>query len=379
MRKVLLVTGSRGEYGYIRPILRRLEGDNELSAHVIATNMHLLPEFGASVKEFHADNVPVHERVLMSLAGFTRESMAKSLGVLLLSLVDSIAREKPDFILLAGDRGEQLVGAIAGSYMHVPVCHIQAGELSGNIDGMARHAITKFAHLHFSANADATERLRRMGEEEFRIHQIGAPQLDGLVESATIPRAALIQRYNANHGRPFVLVLQHSVTEEVHQAEEQMRATLEAVRDLKHPAVVIYPNNDAGSSSIQRAIDAVRSPLLHVERNLPRDLFASLLASVDVIVGNSSAGIIEAPSFGLPAVNIGRRQHGRLQGHNVINCAHDKEEIKGALRRALRKGFRESIRGMENPYGDGCSSTRIIDVLKTIPIDDRLLIKRLTY
>lgn len=378
-RKVLVLTGSRGEYGYILPILKRLQGDKDLQAHVVATNMHLLPEFGSSVQEFAKDEVRVDETVLMSLAGYTRESMAKSLGILLQSLVDVFARVKPDWVLLAGDRGEQLAGAIAGGYMQLPLAHIQAGELSGNIDGMARHAITKFAHLHFSSNRDASERLRKMGEQEFRIHEVGAPQLDGLIESVAIPREELRKKYRASGDRPFVIVLQHPVTEEAGQAGAQMQATLETVVELDWDAVVVYPNNDAGSVPVQRAIESVRGPRLHVERNLSRPLYASLLAGADALVGNSSSGILEAPSFKLPAVNLGRRQDGRIQGANVINASHDKAAIKSALQKAVSPAFKASMNGQPNPYGDGRSAERIVRILKETPIDEKLLVKRMSY
>lgn len=377
-RTVLFLTGSRGEYGYILPILRRMRSEPALRPHVVATNMHLLPEFGNTVREFERDEIEVHESILMALAGYTRESMAKSIGVLIQSLVDVMARVRPDWVLLAGDRAEQLAGAVAAGYMQVPIAHVQAGERSGNIDGMARHAITKFAHLHFSSNADASERLRRMGEQEFRIHEVGAPQLDGLVESAAIPRAELRARYGANGDRPLALVLQHPVSEEALSAGEHMRATLEAVVELDWDAVVVYPNNDAGSVPVQRAIEAVRGPRLRVERSVPRPLYASLLAAADVMVGNSSSGILEAPSFGLPAVNLGRRQEGRLQGANVINAAHEKAAIKSALERAAAPAFRARARG-PNPYGDGRSAERIVRLLRETPIEERLLVKRMSY
>lgn len=379
MRKVFFITGSRGEYGYILPLLRRMKRAGGLRPHVLATNMHLLPEFGNSVQEFEKDGLRVDETALMALAGYTRESMAKSLGVLLQSLVDAFSRVKPDFVLLAGDRGEQLMGAVAASYMHLPVAHIQAGELSGNIDGMARHAITKLAHLHFSSNPDATRRLTRMGEQEFRIHEVGAPQLDGLVESRSLSREQVLKRYRVPAGRPLVLVLQHPLTEEAHLAWGQMQATLQAVQSLGCCAVVIYPNNDAGSVPVQRAIEALRNPLVRVERNVPRPVFASLMAAADAMVGNSSSGILEAPSFRLPAVNLGRRQEGRLQGANVINAAHAPAAILSALRRALSGRFRASLKGARNPYGDGRSSERILRVLREIPIDEKLLVKRMAY
>ena len=377
-RTVLFLTGSRGEYGYILPILQRMRKERALKPHVVATNMHLLPEFGGTLKEFSRDGIPVDETLLMSLAGYTRESMAKSLGVLIQSLVDTYMRVRPDWVLLAGDRGEQLAGAIAASYMQIPVAHVQAGELSGNIDGMARHAITKFAHLHFSSNRDATVRLRKMGEQAFRIREVGAPQLDGLVDSANLSVAKARARYGARGDRPFVLVLQHPVTEEATLSGAHMKTTLEAVRDLDWDAVVIYPNNDAGSVPVQRAIEDFRAPRIKVERHVSRPLYASLMAASDAMVGNSSSGVLEAPSFGLPAVNLGRRQEGRLQGRNVINAKHEKSAVQAALRRAVTPAFRKKARG-PNPYGDGRSAERIVRALAETPIDEKLLIKRMTY
>ena len=377
-RTVLFLTGSRGEYGYILPILNRMRSAPSLKPHIVATNMHLLPEFGGTLKEFELDKIEVHETILMSLAGYTRESMAKSLGILIQSFVDVLMRVRPDWVLLAGDRGEQLAGAIAASYMQIPVAHVQAGELSGNIDGMARHAITKFAHLHLSSNPDASERLRRMGEEEFRIQEVGAPQLDGLVESAALPRAEVRARYGASGDRPFVLILQHSVTEDAALSGIHMQTTLEAVQELDWDAVVIYPNNDAGSVPIQRAIEDVRGPRIRVERSVSRPLYASLMAAVDAMVGNSSSGVLEAPSFGLPAVNLGRRQEGRLQGANVINASHEKAAIQAALKRAVDPAFRAKTRG-PNPYGDGRSAERIVRLLTETPIDEKLFVKRMTY
>jgi UDP-hydrolysing UDP-N-acetyl-D-glucosamine 2-epimerase len=379
MRRILFLTGSRGEYGYIRPILKRISKGAELQAYVVATNMHLLPEFGASIDEFKRDNIVVHERPLMALAGYTRESMAKSLGIFQMAVVDILSRENPDFVLLAGDRGEQLMGAIAASHMYIPVAHIQGGELSGNIDGMTRHAITKFAHIHFASNQDAAERLYRMGEEPFRVHVVGAPQLDELMEQLVLSREEVRARFNSEDGKPLLLILQHPVTEQYVLSGEQMRVTLETVAKLGYNAVVIFPNNDAGSIPIQRAIEEVRSPRFHVERNLPRNLFSSLLAGADVIVGNSSAGLLEAPTFELPAVNIGTRQRGRLQGANVINVGHDRDEIAAAIRRAVSPEFRMSLKAKPNPYGDGRSSQRVIKILSETPVDERLLVKRMTY
>lgn len=379
-RKVLIITGSRGEYGYIRPVIRVMQGSASLVPIVLATNMHLLPEFGMSVGAFAEDNLQVDYRSYMTLAGYKSETMVKSLGVFMLSVADILGNKPPDIILLAGDRGEQLVGALAGAHMNIPVAHIQAGELSGNIDGMTRHAITKYAHIHFAANEDASIRLERMGEQLFRIFNVGAPQLDEFLSLDLLTREELCQCYHLNPEKPFLLVAQHSVTEEVLQAYEQMRATLEAVSETGMQAILIFPNSDAGSTSIRKAIDDYRCPNIHIERNVDRVHYASMMRWAAAMVGNSSSGLLEAPSFGLPAVNIGRRQLGRLRGKNVIDVdCHDAVEILNGIRRATNTEYRQSLAGMKNPYGDGKSSERIVRILENIVIDEELIYKKITY
>lgn len=379
MRHVLFLTGSRGEWGYIRPILRLIETDDRLRASLVVTNMHLLPTFGATRREILADGFEIDQEIYMALDGFTGLSMAKSLGVFLSSVTDTLGRLEPDIVLLAGDRGEQLMTAIAAAHMNIPVAHVQAGEVSGNVDGQTRHALARYAHIHFAANDDAAERLFRSGEQEFRIHKVGAPQLDELVSQQPLDAAEVGARFHFDPGEALVLVVQHPVTEQARQAGRQMAATLEAVASLGHQAVLIYPNNDAGSSELMDQIDAVRGPWLHVERSIPRREYATLLRYASVLVGNSSSGVIEAPSFELPVVNIGRRQEGRVQARNVLNVDHDTDAIRAALEQALSDGFRSSLAGLENPYGDGRASERIVRALAEVAIDEELLYKRLIY
>lgn len=379
-RKILFITGSRGEYGYIRPIIKLINKTSDLEYVVVATNMHLLPEFGLSICEFERDGIEVKYRPYMAFGGYTGISMVKSMGAFLMSLSDIVTYENIDMILLAGDRGEQLIGAMVGSHLQIPVAHIQAGEVSGNIDGMTRHAITKYAHLHFAANEDASNRLIRMGEEPFRIKLVGAPQLDELLSLKLLEKQELFSRYNLDPYKPLILLVQHSVTEQVTEAREQMKITMKAVGDLKNQVVIIYPNNDAGSTVIQNVIEETRSSFIRVERNIPRIIYASLLKHSTVIVGNSSSGIIEAPSFGLPAVNIGRRQNGRIQGENVINVDHNVEEIKEGIKKSMAPHFRSKLKEtIKNPYGDGKSSERIVEILRMLEIDSTLLTKHITY
>lgn len=378
-RHVLLLTGSRGEWGYIRPVLRLIEQGAPLRYSLVVTNMHLSPEFGSSHREIRSDGFRIEQEIYMALDGYTESSMVKSLGVFLISITDTVDRLRPDWILLAGDRGEQMMGALAGAHMNIPVAHIQAGEVSGNVDGQTRHALARYAHVHFAANEDAATRLVRSGEEEFRVHTVGAPQLDELLGAEAAAPEEVATRFRLSLDEPVVLVVQHPVTEQARFASEQMQATLDALARLELPTVLIYPNNDAGSAELRARIDDFRRPWLRVERNLPRRDYAGLLRTASVIVGNSSSGIIEAPSFGLPAVNVGRRQVGRVQGENVVNVEHDVDAIVGAIEGALDPELKRRLAGLPNPYGDGRASERIVDVLTTTPIDERLLYKRITY
>ncbi len=378
-RKIAIIAGSRGEYGYFQPVMRAIEKHPDLDYGLIVSNMHVLDRFGSSVEEIKKDKFKIEASIHNTFDGYTHLTMTKSLSVFMLQLPEILEQMGADIVLLGGDRGEQLMSAIVGAHLYKPVAHIQAGEVSGNIDGVSRHAITKFAHIHFAANKDAAERLRKMGEEKFRINNVGAPQIDDLVNGKVTSKKVLCKKFNLDSKRRIILVAQHSVTEDFDRTEEQMENTLQAVKEFDAQAVVIMNNSDAGSTLLRRAIERHRSPEMQVLPNIPRADYAGLMNSADVLVGNSSSGILEAPSFQLPAVNIGRREYGRLQGINVINSKETKAEIVKAIKKALSKTFKDKMKRCVNPYGDGKSSKRIIDILANTPIDEKLLIKRLTY
>jgi GDP/UDP-N,N'-diacetylbacillosamine 2-epimerase (hydrolysing) len=379
VRTIAVITGSRGEWGYIRPVLRLIEKDPGLDYRIIATNMHILPAFGMSVHEIEKDGFRVDERLFMTFDGYTAATMAKSLGCLLMELPTALQRMKPDMILLAGDRGEQLMGAIAGQHLSIPVAHIQAGELSGNVDGVVRHAITKLAHIHFAANEEFAERVRRLGEHEFRIFITGAPLVDELASGIFTGEQELRTKYRLKENERLVLTVQHPLTEEEAQAGDQVDETINALTEINWPTVFIYPNGDAGSELIRARLEKLKRPHIRLFRNLPRQDYLGLMKIADVIVGNSSSGIMEAPSFGKPAVNIGRRQSGRPQAANVINTDNCKDEIITAVRVATSPEFIARARAVRNPYGDGTASQKIIDIMKNIEIDRRLLYKEMAY
>jgi GDP/UDP-N,N'-diacetylbacillosamine 2-epimerase (hydrolysing) len=377
--KIGFITGSRSEWGYIRPILRQIEQDPDLGYALIVTNMHLLPGFGSSIREIEQDGFRIAERIFMAYDGFTGLTMTKSLAALLSELPAALERASPDVLLLAGDRGEQFMGAIAAVHMRIPVAHVQSGELSGNVDGIIRHAITKLAHLHFAANEEFAQRVRSLGEEEFRIHVTGAPLVDELTEGMFDSPAHLAECLGLATNRPLILAVQHPVIEEEQAAGQQLEETIAAVLDLGMQTIFISPNSDAGSHAIRQRLAQLKNGRIRVVQNLRRSQYLGLLKMAAVIVGNSSSGILEAPTFGTPCVNIGRRQRGRLQSGHVINSDYCRHAIASAIRQALSPAFAAQARRATNPYGNGGAAQRIVKLLKDTDLTDRLLNKELTF
>jgi GDP/UDP-N,N'-diacetylbacillosamine 2-epimerase (hydrolysing) len=378
-RKIAIIAGSRGEYGYFRPIIKEIIKNPNLDYGIIASNMHVLDSFGSSIKEIKKDRLKIHAAIHNTLDGYNPLTMVKSLSIFMMQLPEILHQMKTDIVLLAGDRGEQLIGAITGAHMYIPVAHIQAGELSGNIDGTTRHAITKFAHIHFAANKDAAERVKKMGEEKHRVFNVGAPMLDELVSGFVTPKEKIYKKFSLDKNKPIILMAQHPVTEEFSQSEKQIKETMKALDKLGHQAIIILNNSDAGSATIRRVIFHHKKPFMHIVPNMKRQDYAGLLNVADVIVGNSSSGLIEAPTFNLPTVNIGNRQKDRMRTVNVIDIPYSADGIIKAVRKSMSSAFRKKVSKCVNPYGDGKSSKRIVKILESVPIDDKLLVKRITY
>ncbi len=380
VKKIMILTGSRGEWGYIRPIMELAKKKDDVKIVLVVTNMHLLSSYGNSYKEIENDGYKIDYKINMSLDGYNHVTHAKSLGICLMGIPDIIDVEKPDWILLAGDRGEQLMGAIAAGYTYTPVAHIQAGEVSGNIDGMARHAIGKFVHMHFAANEDAAIRLKKLGEEPFRIFNVGAPQVDEMVQAKYTEIEELEQRLNVALCDGFILAVMHPVTEEASKAGEQAEMFVRSLNKIEYPKIVILPNNDAGSALVKEAIMKGKKGRYHLYSNLKREDYLGLLKNSICIVGNSSSGLLEAPTFKIPAVNIGRRQNLRFRGMNVIDTEFDEKGIDDAIQKAMSEEFKIFLRThCVNPYGDGHSSEKILDLLINTKIDEKWMVKNLTY
>ncbi len=380
MKKIMFITGSRGEWGYIRPILRLIQKRDDVTSILVVTNMHLLPSYGNTYKEIESDGFKINYKIHMSLDGYTHYTQAKSLGIFLETLPDIIENEQPNWILLAGDRGEQLMGAVAGAYTYTPIAHIQAGEVSGNIDNMTRHAIGKLAHLHFASNQDAADRLIKLGEETFRVFNVGAPQLDEMVSAQYTPIEEIMDRLCIDLNRPYLMGVLHPVTEEADRASDQARVFIKALNQFEMPKIIILPNNDAGSNEIKAAIQDYKNGEYYTYANLKREDYLGLLKNSACIVGNSSSGLLEAPTFQIPAVNIGRRQNLRCRGINVIDVPFAEKKVVDAIQKAISEDFKSYLKGnCKNPYGNGHSSEKILEILMSTKHDDKLLVKELTY
>lgn len=383
VRKVVALTGTRAEYGVLYPVLKAIEARPELKLSLVVTGMHLSQEFGYTVGEIEKDAFPIEAKVDMLLSSDTPGAMAKSVGLGIIGLAQTWEQLKPDIILVLGDRVEPLAAAIAGAYMNIPVAHIHGGDaaIGGNIDDSNRYAITKFAHIHFSATKRSAQRIINMGEDKWRVHVVGSPALDTILNEPLLPAEDLAEKFGLNLPAPLLLVVQHSVTTQVDDAPRQMRETLEAIVEIGYPTVLIYPNSDAGGRRMIEVIKEHESyPFIKTFKSLPRKEYLSLMKAASVMVGNSSSGIVEAPSFGLPVVNVGIRQEGRERGRNVIDVGHNKQEIIKAIEKALTdKKFLVEVKKCESPYGEGKAAPRIAEILSKIEITAQLLQKKITY
>ena len=381
-RKIGVVTGTRAEYGILKPVMEAIKKSPTLELSVIVTGMHLAEQFGYTLREIEDDGFRIDAKVDMLLDGNTGTAMAKSIGNGIISIAQALDIIKPDIILILGDRTEPLATAITGAYMNIPVAHIHGGDSAkAGLDEYARHAITKLAHIHFPATEKSAERIIKMGEDSSNVFVVGAPGLDSILNEKLIEPTGLSEKYNLNLSEPILLVVQHPVTTEVEDAPDQIRETLEAIVELKHQTILIYPNADAGG---RRMIEVIKKyenyPFIKTFKSIPHKGYISLMKIASVMVGNSSSGIIETTSFGLPVVNIGSRQAGRERAENVMDVDYDKEEIKATIKKALYdEDFKEKVKNCKNPYGGGKAGVRIADILSKVKIGKKLLQKKLTY
>ena len=375
MKKICVVTGSRADYGLLFWILNDLRADADIELQLIVTGMHLAAEFGLTVREIEQDSFRIDRRVEMLLSSDTPEGVAKSMGLGVIGMSDAFSALKPDVVVVLGDRFEILAAAQACLIHCIPLAHIAGGDTTeGAFDESIRHAITKMAHVHFVTNELSARRVRQLGEDPSQIHVVGSPGLDHLQRRPLLDRRALEQSLGEKLGEQNLLVTFHPVTLEAGAAESQFIELLAAL-DAQPSGTVVWftrPNADPGWRAIASALDewaAKHAPRVRVYDSLGQIRYLSLMAQVNAVVGNSSSGLYEAPSFGVPTVDIGDRQRGRLAAASVIHCEPRREAISDALTRAATL----DCGGVVNPYGDGFTAARVVEALRAfVPAADAL-------
>jgi UDP-hydrolysing UDP-N-acetyl-D-glucosamine 2-epimerase len=378
-RTVGVVTVARSDYGHLVPVLEQMRASPDLGFQLFVGGSHFSDRFGGTVAAIEADGWPITARVTAPSETDAPTDVARAAAAGVVGFVHAFARWHPDLILVLGDRIEMLSAAVAALPLTIPVAHVHGGEVTeGAIDEQARHAITKLSHLHFPAAEVYAERIRQMGEEDWRVHCCGAPGLDRLARLAALSRDELARRIGLPLRRPTLLVTFHPVTLEAEETAAHVEELAAALAATDGDIVITYPGADAMYGTVVQRFEAlaVARPRTRLVTGLGEDGYCSLLREADVMVGNSSSGLIEAPSFALPVVNVGNRQRGRLRAANVIDVGYGRAEILSGIRRALDPAFRRSLTGMVNPYGDGRAAPRIVEVLERVELGPRLLRKR---
>ena len=379
-RRIAVVTGTRAEYGLLRPLCGAIAADPATKLQLIVTGMHLSPEFGMTVHEIEADGLPVAARVEMQLSDDTPLGITKSMSVELAGFADAFGSLCPDFVVLLGDRFEIFMAAAAAVIARLPIAHIHGGEATeGAIDEQIRHAITKMAHIHFPVTEMYRHRIIQMGENPARVFNFGAPALDTIRNFMPIGREELSARLNLKLTQPLFVATFHPVTLQANVSLTQCQAMLTSLDAFGDARIIItYPNADMEGRAIISAIEAYaasRPERVRAVKSLGQMLYLSLISIADLVIGNSSSGLLEAPHFAVPTVDIGDRQRGRYVPASVIHCEADESSISKAIRAALEPEFRASIRGMSNPYGNGTFALRALEILKSIRLDAELLMK----
>ncbi len=369
-RKIVYISGTRADFGLMCATLQALAADADLS--VIATGMHLSAAHGNTVQAIRDAGLRITAEVPVPMEPATGATMARNLGTMITAFVDALEVEAPDLVLLLGDRGEMLAGAIAAIHLNIPVAHIHGGERSGTVDEPVRHAISKLAHIHLTATAEARERLVTMGENAHHVHVTGAPGLDGLTDGARARKADIAAKYGLDPAKPLALLVFHPVLQEADVAGAQIATILTALEAADYQILALLPNADAGSAAVrERLLAAQGAPQISVQTHLARADFIAAMAAADLMIGNSSAGIIEAASFGTPVLNLGRRQNLRERNANVIDVPDIDDALAGQITTALARGRFAPA----NVYGDGHTAPRIAALLKGYDLSPQLLMK----
>jgi UDP-N-acetylglucosamine 2-epimerase (non-hydrolysing)/GDP/UDP-N,N'-diacetylbacillosamine 2-epimerase (hydrolysing) len=380
-KHICFFTGKRGGFNHLIPILELISKRTELSYSIIAADMHLSTFFGETINEVSnwANNIYQVETLMSSDSKLAR---AKSIGIGIMGISEVLSQIKPDLAFLLGDRGEVLAMGICALEMNIPIVHLFGGDVcQGGVDEPVRHAITKLANIHLASNQQSADRILKMGEEPWRIHNVGSPVLDLIKQKRFTEPKTIKEKFDLDLQKPIFMLLQHSVTWQVEEAEHQMHQTMEAIDYFGHQTIAIYPCSDPGYEAIIRVLTEYQNrPYFHLYKNIEFQDFWGLMNVASLFINNSSAGVMETPSFKIPAINLGIRQHGRLRANNVIDADHNKDQIVEAIQTSLYdENFKAKLKNCVSPYGDGKASERIVSILKNLELTDDLIRKKMTF
>ncbi len=379
-KKILVTTGTRAEYGFLRPVLKQIQKNDSLTLILVVTGTHLSKKHGFTIDEIKKDGFPINAQIKMTPSGNDNFSMAMALGKGIISFTKIFKKFKPDINLILGDRDEMLASALAAYHVNIPNAHIHGGDVSGGLDEYTRHAITKISNIHFAATNQSKNRIIKMGENKKFVFFTGSPSIDELVKNKISSKNELLRKYNIDFKGNEIILLYHSVTTETKFSKNQIEKILNAITQLDKKIISIFPNSDPGYGDIIKVLNKFKKniPLFELYPNLPRKDFLGMLKNSGVLVGNSSSGFIESSYLSIPVVNIGTRQNNREGKKNIINVSGNSiSEIQKAVIESLKKNNSKKIK--QSIYGNGTSSKKIVRILETIKINDELLKKKINY
>lgn len=378
----MVLTGCRSEYGILKNLMRGIQQSERLELYIVVTGAHLSEQYGNTVEEIKKDGFKIWKELPIGADLDENMRIPVEMGNLMISLSKAFCEERPDILVILGDRYEILAAASAAVGMHIPIAHISGGESTeGAMDEQIRHAVTKMSHIHFPGASAYAENIRRMGEEAWRVFDFGDPGIENIKSTEMISREDLEDELGINIDKSTLLVTYHPVTLELSALGYQMDNLIRALADYKGTIIITYPNSDDGSGLIIQKWKEFSKEKTNVRlaRNLGSRRYLSVMKYCGAVVGNSSSAIVEAPFLKLPTVNIGNRQKGRLMADSIICCGYGRKDIENAIKMALSSEFIEKVRQSKSLYGEGDTTRRIVDVLERIELDGRLLKKKLCW
>jgi GDP/UDP-N,N'-diacetylbacillosamine 2-epimerase (hydrolysing) len=382
MRKIAAVTGTRAEYGLLYWTMKRIQMDDGLELQLIVTGSHLSSKYGNTIEQIKEDGFKIDEEIEIDINFYKKSSISKSMGLEMIQMAQGFERLKPDMLLVLGDRYEVFAAAVCAMTMNIPIAHISGGEITeGAIDEQIRHAITKMAHIHFPGAECYAENIKKMGEESWRIFNVGDPGIENIKNTKLMTKEEIKEDLDIDIDEETLLITYHPVTLEIEDLPSQISNLLEALSELDKKMIITYPNADYGNDYIIKELNkfSKENNNVYLFKNLGNRRYLSIMKNCGVVVGNSSSALVEAPYLKVPVVDIGNRQKGRLKAENIISCSNDSKDIINAINKSLSSEFKEKVKNVKSLYGEGSTSEEIVKVLKQIDIDDKLLKKKLVW